>query len=164
MKRLFIQAGFVTTLVAAGTLFAGTAGDLKVPPNFQHWYLVNSLLITKDPNQFGIVSGLHLIYVNGAGFERLKRGGSTPYPDGTVLVDDVRAVSPTDGAYQQGARTFNTLMVKDSKKYASTGGWGFQAWAAVEPNKAIVNDPTKQCFTCHLPKQANDYTYSTYLH
>jgi hypothetical protein len=26
--------------------------------------------------------GVHLIHVNAAGFDRLKRGGSTPYPDG----------------------------------------------------------------------------------
>jgi hypothetical protein len=65
--------------------------------------------------------------VNRVGFERFKRGSSRPYPDGTVFVDDVRNFSIVGGTYQQGDRKFHTVMVKDSKKYASTGGWGFQA-------------------------------------
>ncbi len=68
-----------------------------------------------------------------------------------------------DGAYHQGGRKFLTVMVKDSKKYASTGGWGFQAWPGGDPTKAIVDDSQKQCFTCHVPKKGNDYVFSTYL-
>ncbi len=51
-------------------------------------------------------------------------------------------------------------MVKDSKKYASTGGWGFQAWAGGDPSKPIVKDATKQCFDCHTSRKANDYIFS----
>ena len=67
------------------------------------------------------------------------------------------------GAYHQGARKFLTVMVKDSKKYASTGGWGFQAWPGGDPTKPIVDDAQKTCFTCHVPEKANDYVFSTYL-
>ena len=55
-------------------------------------------------------------------------------------------------------------MVKDAKKYASTGGWGFQAWAGGDPKKPLVTEPGKMCFACHTPQKANDYTFSTYLH
>jgi hypothetical protein len=54
-------------------------------------------------------------------------------------------------------------MVKDSKKYASTGGWGFQAWAGGDATKPIATDPVKQCFNCHVPQKAQDYTFSKYL-
>ena len=104
-------------------------------------------------------------YVNATGFDRLKRGGSTPYPDGTRFADDVRTFSAVeDGSYLEGAdRKAITVMVKDSKKYASTGGWGFQAWPGGDPTKAIVDDSPKQCFSCHVPEKANDYVFSTYL-
>jgi len=161
---LFIPAGLAAALIATGTLSASTDDGIKIPANFQHdGYLANSMLVTKEPNKTGLKTGVHLIYVNPAGFDRLKLGGSTPYPDGTVFVDDVREFSLVDGAYQQGGHKFITVMVKDSRKYASTGGWGFQAWLGGDPAKPIVNDPVKQCFACHVPKSANDYVFSTYL-
>ena len=68
-----------------------------------------------------------------------------------------------DGAYRQGARKFLAVMVKDSKKYATTGGWGFQAWPGGDPTRPVVDDSLKQCFACHVPQKANDYVFSTYL-
>jgi len=42
-----------------------------------------------------------------------------------MFTDDVREFSATDDAATwKGRRKAITLMVKDSKKYASTGGWG----------------------------------------
>jgi hypothetical protein len=161
--RFIIPAALMATLVAIGARFASADDGLKLPADFQHWYLANSMLVTKEPNKTGLITGTHLIYVNPVGLERLKHGGSTPYPDGTVFVDDVRNLSLDDGAYQEGARKFATVMVKDSKRYAATGGWGFQAWPGGDPTKPIVNDSLKQCFTCHVPEKANDYVFSTYL-
>jgi len=162
-SRLVIPTAFLAALVATGTLFANTKDGPKIPVDFQRGYLANSMLVTKEPNKTGLITGVHLIYVNPVGVDRLKRGGSTPYPDGTVFVDDVREFSVDDGAYQQGGHKFITVMVKDSKKYASTGGWGFQAWLGGDPTKPIVNDSVKQCFACHVPKNENDYVFSTYL-
>jgi hypothetical protein len=79
-------------------------------------------------------------------------------------VEAVGFFSIVDRTYQQGDRKFLTVMVKDSQKYAATGGWGVQAWPGGDATKPIVNDAVKQCFGCHVPKQANDYVFSTYLH
>jgi hypothetical protein len=162
IKRLFMPAA-VAALVATGTVLAKTEDGPKIPTDFQSGHLANSLLVTKEPNKTGLITGVHLIYVNSAGFDRLKRGGTTPYPDGTVFVDDVREFSVDDGAYHQGGRKFLTVMVKDAKKYASTGGWGFQAWPGGDPAKPVVNDVQKQCFACHVPEKGNDYVFSTFL-
>jgi hypothetical protein len=166
-RRLFPNlTAAVAAFLAFCTIFTAAAGDdeLKIPADFQHWYLVNSLVVTKDNPQFAAIGGLHHIFVNSVGFPRLTKGGPTPYPDGTLFADDVREVSLVDGAYTQGSRKAITLMVKDSKKYAATGGWGFQAWGVGDPAKPIVTDAAKQCFACHTPQKANDYTFSTYLH
>jgi Cytochrome P460 len=53
--------------------------------------------------------------------------------------------------------------MKDSKKYASTGGWGFQFWEAGDPNKPGVTNAAEQCFECHQPKKDQDYIYSKYI-
>jgi len=162
---------YVVLAVAAAALWAvgsmSAASDspaLKIPAGFEHWYFVNSMIITKDSPAFSAVDGLHHIHVNDIGLPRLMKGGSTPYPDGTLFVDDVRNVSHVDGVFLQGSRKAIPVMLKDSKKYASTGGWGFQAWAGGDPQKPLVTDAVKQCFACHLPQKANDYTFSTYLH
>ncbi len=154
----------VASLSVAGVLTAQTGDRLRIPAGFQHWYLVNSLLVTKDSPQFDTTGGLHHVYVNDVGLARLKKGGSAPYPDGTVFADDVREFSLFDGAYTEGKRKVIPVMLKDSKKYRSTGGWGFQAWAEGDPNKPLVTDPVKSCFACHTPQKANDYLFSTYLH
>ena len=107
---------------------------------------------------------MHHIYENSVGFARLQKGGPAPYPDGTIFADDVRDVSLADGSYSQGSRKAIPVMLKDSKKYASPGGWGFQAWAGGDPTKPLVTDAVKSCFTCHTPQKANDYVFSTYLH
>ena len=165
-RRLFPALALAVAVFAPlGPLFAASAGDgLEIPNDFQHWYLVNSMIVTKDSPLFATIGGLHHIYVNSVGFHRLETGGSTPYPDGTIFTDDVRDVSLADGSYSQGSRKAITVMVKDAKKYASTGGWGFQAWAGGDPKKPLATDPVKMCFTCHIPQKASDYTYSTYLH
>ena len=163
MKRLFITAALVTGLVATGTLFARADDGPKIPVEFQRGYLANSMLVTKEPNNTGLNPGVHLIYVNPAGLDRLKQGGPTKYPDGTVFTDDVREFSLDDGVYHQGGHKFITTMVRDSKAYASTGGWGFQAWKGGDPAKPIADNPTKQCFSCHEPQKGNDYVFSTYL-
>lgn len=162
-RRLFIPAALVAVLIATGTLFARTNDGPKIPVDFQRGYFANSMLVTKEPNNTGLLTGVHHIYVNSIGTGRFKRGGSTTYPDGTVFVDDVREFSLDDGVYHEGGRKFVTVMVKDSKKYVSTGGWGFQAWKGGDPTKPIADDPAKQCFACHTPQKANDYVFSTYL-
>jgi hypothetical protein len=167
MHRNFFRtlAVSVVAVLALGTVFAAPAGDrLTIPVGFEHWYLVNSMVVTKDSPLFDAIGGLHHIYVNAVGLPRLKKGGSTPYPDGTIFTDDVRDVSLVDGSYVQGPRKAIPVMVKDARKYASTGGWGFQAWAGGDPKKPLVTDAATMCFACHTPQKASDYTFSTYLH
>src|SRR5882762_1703613 len=128
----------VASLSVAGVLAAQTGDRLRIPAGFQRWYLVNSLLVTKDSPQFDTTGGLHHVYVNDIGLARLKRGGSGPYSDGTVFADGVREFRLFDGEYSQGKRKEMPVMLKDSKQYRSTGGRGFQAWAEGEPNKPLV--------------------------
>src|ERR1700722_14299218 len=109
-----------TSTGTAGTPSAGTSAGVKMPANFQRdGFLANSMVVTKEPNNTGLKPGVHLIYVNPAGLDRLRQGGSTKYPEGTVFVDDVREFSVDDGVYHQGGHEFITTMVKDSKTDAS---------------------------------------------
>ncbi len=150
------------------TFPAATSADdgVRFPDGLRDWFVVNSMTATKDSPVFDHVDGLHLIHVNARGLPTLKMGGPFPYPDGTIFADDVHEFSMKDGASVEGARKFVTAMVKDAKKYASTGGWGFQVWAGGDPSKPQIPDTAHAitaCFGCHTPQKAQDYTFSRYI-
>ena len=148
-------AGVVTAIAAE------SAGDLKPPASFRHWYHVNTMVIDKSSPLFEAMGGMHSVYVNSIGETALTKG--EPYPDTTVLLIDLHEFTVSDGSTVEGPRKLTAIMLKDRKKYASTGGWGFQAWAGGDPTKPLVTDPTKQCFECHQARKDQDYVYSTYI-
>jgi hypothetical protein len=148
-------------LLASATLAAESADDIKPPANFRHWFHVNTMIVDKASPLYDALGGMHNVYINSIGEAALKKGGA--YPDKTVFTNDLHDFALTDGSYVEGARKAIAVMVKDSKKYASTGGWGFQIFAGGDPKKPMVTDATKQCFECHVPRKDNDYVYSTYI-
>jgi len=154
-------------LMSLGALSILSADDeVPFPNNFRDWFLVNSMIVTKDSPSFGQIGGLHHIYVNAKGLPALKKGGPFPYPDGTIFADDVHEFSVKGGSYVEGAKKAVTVMVKDAKKYGTNGGWGFQVWAAGDPAKPLLPNAaaaTQACFVCHTPQKGQDYTFSTYI-
>jgi hypothetical protein len=50
-------------------------------------------------------------------------------------------------------------MVKDSKKYAATGGWGFADFTNGKPGTEALH---QTCFPCHQPVQDRDYVFTRY--
>jgi Cytochrome P460 len=51
------------------------------------------------------------------------------------------------------------FMVKDSKKYASSGGWGFAQFTDGKPDSEAVH---KTCFACHAPAKDRDFVFTRY--
>jgi Cytochrome P460 len=165
-----MQRTLVGILGLSGVLLLGAAkpaGDeVSFPKGFRDWFGVNSMIVTKDSPDFGQIGGMHLVYINKKGLATLKNAGPFPYPDGTVFADDVHEFSVKDGAYVEGAKKAVTVMVKDAKRYPTTGGWGFQVWLASDLSKPLVPDAAhavKACFECHTPQKAQDFTFSTYI-
>jgi hypothetical protein len=62
-------------------------------------------------------------------------------------------------SFVAGSATNVQFMVKDSKKYASTGGWGFAQFNNGKPaDEALL----KTCFPCHQPVKAQDFVFTHY--
>ena len=158
LAGILMSFGALSTVSAAGD-------DVGFPTGFRNWFVVNSMIVTKDSPMFSQIGGMHIIYVNAKGAPVLKKGGPFPYPDGTMFADDVHDFSVKDGSYVEGTKKAVTVMVKDAVKYASTGGWGFQVWAGGDPTKPLVDAAhvVPACFACHTPQKSNDYTFSTYI-
>jgi hypothetical protein len=143
------------------SIAAEPADDIKPPSGYRNWFHVNTMIVDKASPLFDTLGGMHNVHVNSVGEAALKKGG--PYPDRTVFVTDLHEFSVSDGSFVMGNRKGLAVMVKDAKKYAATGGWGFQFFAGGDPKKPVVTDAAKQCFECHVPKKDQDYVYSTYI-
>jgi hypothetical protein len=162
-RRVF---GIAVVTIAVGTLLvasvsAQSADDLTPPVGYRKWFHVNTMIVDRASPLFEAIGGMHNVHINSVGEPALRKGG--PYPDGTVFLTDLHDYALVDGSYVEGALKGLSVMAKDSKKYASTGGWGFQFWERGDPKKPLVTNAAKQCFECHLPKKDQDYVYSTYL-
>jgi Cytochrome P460 len=109
------------------------------------------MVIDKGSPLFEAMGGMHNVYINSTGETALEKGQL--YPDKTLLLVDLHQFTISDGSYVEGPRKATAIMLKDKKKYASTGGWGFQAWAGGDPKKPLVTDAIKQCFECHQARK-----------
>jgi hypothetical protein len=157
----------IVILMLFGASSAKSVDDaVQFPTGFHDWYAVNALTAPKESPVFGGVEGVHIIHVNAKGLATLKKGGPLPYPDGTIFADEVHSYSIKDGATFEGPKIAVTVMVKDAKKYPTTGGWGFQVFAGGDPTKPQLPNVAASipaCFNCHTPQKANDWTFSTYI-
>lgn len=98
-RKLVGILGLAGILISLGAISARPAGDyVPFPTGFRNWFVVNSMIVTKDSPDSGQVGGMHIIYVNAKGLPTLKKGGPFPYPDGTVFADDVHEFSVADGS------------------------------------------------------------------
>ncbi|RUU14471.1 cytochrome C oxidase subunit III [Mesorhizobium sp. USDA-HM6] len=158
-------AGLAAILVtAAGAAFGAGAGTdetnaspiygVTIPDGYRKWELVAPALEADPLNELRAVVG------NSAAIEAY-RAGTLPFPDGTVLVKLAwkRVQSPEfEPASVPGAATTVQVMVKDSKKYAATGGWGFGRFVDGKP----VDEAQHQtCFACHEARvRGHDYVFT----
>jgi len=62
-------------------------------------------------------------------------------------------------AFVAGSTVNTQVMVKDSKKYAASGGWGFADFNDGKPSDETVH---KACFACHQPAKDHDFVYTHY--
>ncbi len=54
-------------------------------------------------------------------------------------------------------------MMKDSRLYAATGGWGYGSFAGDSPTADLLSAEAKRaCFQCHAPKKDRDYVFTVY--
>ena len=91
------------------------------------------------------------------------REGTLPFPDGAILAKLAWKHVPSpeaDGAFIPGRATTVQIMVKDSKKYASTGGWGFGRFIDGKP---VDEAQHKTCFPGHLALvKGHDFVFTRY--
>jgi Cytochrome P460 len=97
------------------------------------------------------------------------REGKLPFPAGTIIARLAWSYVPSEENNKVFGRPQSFVagppkngvqfMVKDSRKYASTGGWGFAQFNDGKPADEAVH---KTCFACHEPAKARDFVFTRY--
>ncbi len=134
---------------------------LKVPAGYREWPLINVGHEAADLNDFRVVLGNSLAY-------KSFRDATLPFPDGAILArlawkfaasPQNNAVFGREQSFVTGAPTNLEFMVKDSRKFAATGGWGFAQFTNGKPDGEALH---KTCFPCHGPAKDHDYVFARY--
>jgi hypothetical protein len=155
----FLIAGFA--LVAAGT--AQDIGKptspiyaVTVPDGYRTWTLIAPALEGEPLNELRAVLG------NAVAFDAYTRG-TLPFPNGSVLVKLAWKHRPSpefEPATVPGMATTVQVMVKDSKRYPASGGWGFGRFVDGKPADEAQH---QTCFACHEARvKDRDYVFTRY--
>lgn len=127
---------------------------VTLPKGYRQWQLIAPAIEAEPLNELRVVLG------NTKAIEAYDKG-TLPFPDGTVLAKLAwkHVQSPEFApASIPGAATTVQIMVKDSKKYAATGGWGFGRFVNGKPADLAQH---QTCFACHQALVKNhDYVFT----
>jgi Cytochrome P460 len=156
-KKTCLFVSFVM-LVSSLYLWAKPEGVIVYPAGFRDWNHVRSALIGPASPAYKEYGGLHHIYANAKAMEGY-RGGK--FPDGSVLVFDLFEANEHHGTTIEGRRKFIDMMVRDGKRFADTGGWGYERYAGDSQTERVLSAQAKTaCYNCHATKKDNDYVFS----
>jgi hypothetical protein len=171
---LLAAAVITTGIIAKSIPASGHAGEeaapiygVQIPAGYRDFKLIalNQLHIPGKGDQLRAQLGNDIAI-------KAIREGKLPYPDGSIIValhwtrvpseDNNQVLAgpfPGDQSFVAGSRLNMQVMVKDSKKYAASGGWGFADFTNGRPGDKALHET---CFTCHMPAKDRDYVFARY--
>ena len=137
---------------------------IKIPPGYRDWKLISVA------HEEGKLNDLRAILGNDVAIEACRKG-KLPFPDGAIIARIAWSYVPSEENNKAFGRAqsfvpgpapewYLQFMVKDSKKYAATGGWGFAQFN--QHGKPATEAVHKNCFPCHEPAKAGDFVFTHY--
>ena len=136
----------------------------KIPDGYRDWKLISVAHEEGDLNSVGAILGNDIAI-------KAYREGKLPYPDGTIIAAVHWRHAPSEEnnkifgrrqSFVAGPPTNVQFMVKDSNKYASTGGWGFGHFNERDGKKPGNAALLKTCFPCHQKAKDSDLVFTRY--
>jgi hypothetical protein len=134
---------------------APAPNGIEFLPDYKNWRAISST------DRFDN-SSLRLILGNDVAINAIRENHINPWPDGTTFAKVAWLQQPDgSGVVKTGAFQQVEFMIKDSRKYASTAGWGWARWRGgdLKPYGAGA-DFTNECVGCHMPLRENDYVFT----
>ena len=152
----------VITLALAGLLavavLAKAPDKVYFPAGYRQWTVAKFKMIGPDSPIYEKQGGFRHHFAN---TKALASWGK--FRDGSVIVDErVLATLDEHGAWQAGPLGHVAVMRKDSKNFATTGGWYFNIFSANDTAVGLTPAQAKAaCFdACHKTQEARDFVFS----
>lgn len=139
----------LVALLAAPAALRTPDATVPYPEGFREWAHVKSGLIGPGSASFAGLGGLHHVYANPAARRALADGRWT---DGAIIVLDRFEAVEADGTTREGRRLSLDVMVRDSVRYAATGGWGFERFQGDTRTGLVGANAAKACYQCHAER------------
>jgi hypothetical protein len=159
-------AGVVAFMAPASGQAGGDAAPIfvdKTPAGYRDWKLISV------SHEEGNLHSLGAILGNDVAIKAFREG-KLPFPDGTIIAalhwrhepsEENNKIFGRSQSFVAGPPTNVQFMVKDSKKFASTGGWGFGHFNERD-GKPGDEALLKTCFACHQQAKAHDLVFTRY--
>lgn len=132
----------------------------EIPPGYRDWRFISLAHEEGNLHSFAAVLGNYVAI-------KAYREKNLPFPDGTiiaalhyhhVLSEENNKVFGREQSFVPGDPSNIQFMIKDSKKYASTGGWGFGHFQDGKPLTDTAK--LKGCFDCHAKIKERDLVFT----
>lgn len=154
-----------TWVAAQPSLEAGGSPvyGVTLPEGYRNWHFISVA------HEAGKLNDIRAVFGNDIAAKTF-RDGTRPFPDGAVILrmawaytasKENDAVFPEPQSFVAGQPTNIQVEVKDSKRYASTSGWGYGQFENGKPNAsvALINS----CSGCHAKaNSAYDHVFTSY--
>jgi hypothetical protein len=132
------------------------------PPGYRDWKLISVAHEEGDLNDLRAILGNDIAIA-------AYRDGTLPFPDGAIIARLAWRYAPSEENNKVFGRPQSFVsgppvngvqfMVKDSKKYASTGGWGYVQF---NDGKSLGTAVARSCFSCHQAVESRDFVFTRY--
>ena len=134
----------------------------QIPDGYREWRFISVAHEEGNLNSFASILGNDIAI-------KAYREGRLPFPDGAIIAALHYRFVPSaennkafgrDQSFVAGTPTNVQFMVKDSKKYAATGDWGFGHFNS--DGKPVDDAFMKTCFPCHQKIKERDLVFTRY--
>ena len=162
-SQYFIQLSIISVLLCHPAISVAqdvqaSANNIKYPKGLTHWRVIGTSN-RSDNNTQRVILG------NSAAIKAARsKIPKTQWPDGAIIAKLVwknTTLGSWKAATVPGEFVHAEIMLRNSKKYASTGGWGFARWSGLDlkPHSQESN-AAEACFACHQAAKNTDFVFT----
>jgi Cytochrome P460 len=180
MKRIAFVMVAVSALAGRIAYIAPASGEadgeaspiygVRIPPGYRDWRLIS---VNHLQGAGGKLKQVRAQLGNDIAIKAFQER-KLPFPDGTIIAalhwnevlseenNKVLGIGfPGAGlqSFVAGSIVNVQFMLKDSKKYASTDGWGYGDFTDGRAGNEALH---KTCHVCHLPAKDRDFVFTHY--
>ena len=155
MKKLLA----IPVLLFSANVFSADPQPVPYPDGYRDWTHVKSMVIQQGHPLFDAFGGIHHLYANKKAMNGYRSG---KFPDGSVIVFDLLESADAGNALVEGPRKVVGVMHKNAKRYADTGGWGFEGFKGDTRDRAVGANAATACYECHTAQKDKDYVFSAW--